>query len=323
MASVTMYDLLKAGVHFGHQTRYWNPKMKEYIFGVHDKIHIINLDKTLPRLKEAADFLGSVAARKGKILFVGTKHSARDLIKEAAEKCGMPYVNDRWLGGMLTNYKTIRHQVKRLKELEVQFEKEAFGKLTKKEVLNLTREKDKLEKSLGGVKKMTGLPDALFIIDVGHEHIAVKEANKLRIPIVGVVDTNNSPDNIDYLVPGNDDAIRAISLYLELVVDSILNGKLSSGILDSENASEDDFVEVAEVEEKGEKSKKTKAKQASSKAKVVKKTEQPAEKETSEKTTGTKEAKKPVTKTSVKTEEDISEEVAEKTQKKKTEKVAE
>ncbi len=247
MSITSMSQLLEAGVHFGHQSRYWNPKMGPYIFGARDKVHIINLEKTLPMLEEAMNFLGSIAAKKGKILFVGTKHSAREAVKAAAESCGMPYVDQRWLGGMLTNYKTIRNLIKRLKALEIQFEKEDFGQLTKKEILNLTREKNKLTRGIGGIKKMGGLPDALFIIDVGHEHIAIEEARKLHIPIVGIVDTNCDPDKIDYVIPGNDDAIRAIKLYLRLVVESISHAKTSNGIL--ETIVDDELVEVVAPEE--------------------------------------------------------------------------
>lgn len=258
MSIVSMQDLLEAGVHFGHQTRYWNPKMAPYIFGSRDKIHIINLEKTLPMLDDAMNFLGGIAAKKGKILFVGTKHAARDLVKEIAQSCGMPYVNHRWLGGMLTNYKTIRHSVKRLKELEAQFEKNDFGAMTKKEVLNLTRERDKLERSIGGIKKMGGLPDALFLIDVGHEHIALSEAKKLMIPVVGVVDTNCDPNNIDYVIPGNDDATRAITLYLTAAAKCISHARTSSGIIGTQGGSADDFVEVSsteiEVDDNAEKS---------------------------------------------------------------------
>ncbi len=248
MSSVSIAELLKAGVHFGHQARFWNPKMSEYIFGARDKVHIINLEKTRPMLEEALNFLGGIAARKGKILFVGTKHAAREIIKETAQSCGMPYVNHRWLGGMLTNYKTIRNSIKRLKELEAQFEKNDFGKLSKKEILVLTREKDKLERSIGGIKKMGGLPDVIFIIDIGHEHIAVEEANKLHIPIVGIVDTNCDPDKIDYVVPGNDDAIRAIKLYLSLVADTISNAKTSRGLPAGTKVTAEEFVEVTETE---------------------------------------------------------------------------
>jgi len=241
---VNMRDLLKAGVHFGHQTRYWNPKMGSYIYGSRNKIHIINLERTLPQLEEACHCVGRIAAKKGKILFVGTKPAAQDIVKQEAERCRMPYVNHRWLGGMLTNYKTIRQSIKRLKELEAMFEKQNFGRLVKKEILQLTRERDKLERSLGGIKNMGGLPDALFVIDVGHEKIAVSEANRLSIPVVGIVDTNNSPAGVSYIIPGNDDSIRAIQLYTQCIADSILEARASNPeIAEIENA---DFVEVEE-----------------------------------------------------------------------------
>jgi small subunit ribosomal protein S2 len=251
MSTLAVRDLFKAGIHFGHQTRCWNPKMAPYIFGSRDKIHIINLDKTLPLLQEALNFIGKVAAKKGKILFVGTKLAARDVIKDVAERCHMPYVNHRWLGGMLTNYKTVRHSIKRLQALEKQFAEQAFGNLTKKEILHLTREKDKLELNLGGIKQMGGLPDALFIIDTGCESIAIKEANKLKIPVIGVVDTNNDPESVDYLIPGNDDAARAIEFYLNAIADSILHAQTMMGIDLSAGKAEDEFVEVAagEIEE--------------------------------------------------------------------------
>lgn len=243
--SVTIQSLLKAGVHFGHQTRYWNPKMGAYIYGARNKIHIIDLGKTLPLFQDALNFLGDVAAKKGKVLFVGTKYAAQRIIRTEAERCGMPYVDYRWLGGMLTNYKTIRQSIKRLKDLEAMFESGRFGKLTKKEILHLEREKNKLSDSLGGIKNMGGIPDALFIIDVGHEDIAVKEANRLGIPVVGIVDSNNDPDDITYVVPGNDDSTRAIRFYTKAVADAILEAKASvQGGIDAE-----DFVEVEEVEE--------------------------------------------------------------------------
>lgn len=235
--TITMRDLLKAGVHFGHQTRCWNPKMAPYIYGAHDKIHIVNLEKTLPMLEDALKAITALGKRS-KILFVGTKRAASEAIAEEATRCGMPYVNHRWLGGMLTNYKTVRHSIKRLKELEIMFEKQSFGTLNKKEILNLTRERAKLERSIGGIKNMAGLPDALFVIDVGHEDIAVLEANRLKIPVIGIVDTNNDPDHIDYMVPGNDDSVRAIRLYAQAVADAVLN---RGGDLDSLG---DDFVEV-------------------------------------------------------------------------------
>lgn len=245
MTDISMRDMLKAGVHFGHQTRYWNPRMASYIYGARSKIHIINLEKTLPLLQEALNFLGGAAAKKGKILFVGTKHAAQEIVKTEAERCKMPYVNHRWLGGMLTNYKTIRQSIRRLKELEVLFEKGQFGRLTKKEILNLTREREKLERSLGGIKNMGGLPDALFVIDVGHEDIAIKEAGRLSIPVVGIVDTNNSPDGVSYLIPGNDDSIGAIALYCRAVADSIIEARAANLEVGEEAVAE--FVEVDEV----------------------------------------------------------------------------
>lgn len=237
--TVTMRDLLKAGVHFGHQTRSWNPKMAPYIYGFHDKIHIVNLEKTLPMLEEATKAIAAMGKRS-KILFVGTKRAASEVIAEEATRCGMPYVNHRWLGGMLTNYKTVRNSIKRLKELETMFEKQSFGILTKKEILNLTREKAKLERSIGGIKNMAGLPDALFVIDVGHEKISILEANRLKIPVIGIVDTNNDPDNVDYVIPGNDDSVRAIRLYARTIADALLNRGVE---LDSLG---DEFVEVDE-----------------------------------------------------------------------------
>jgi small subunit ribosomal protein S2 len=237
---VSIQDMLKAGVHFGHQTRYWNPKMASYLYGSRNKIHIIDLGKTLPLFQDALNFLSGIAAKKGKILFVGTKYAAQDIVQEAAESCKMPYVNRRWLGGMLTNYKTIRQSIKRLKELEAMFESGKFGRLTKKEILGLTREKDKLMTSLGGIKNMGGIPDALFVIDVGHEKIAVREANRLGIPVVGVVDSNNNPDEIAYVIPGNDDSTRAIRFYAQTVANTILEGRAST----AEGEAVDEFIEV-------------------------------------------------------------------------------
>lgn len=228
MTDVTMRQMLEAGVHFGHQTRFWNPKMAPYIFGERNKIHIINLEKTLPLFEDAMNFLGALAAKKGTILFVGTKRAAQDIVQEEAERCGMPYVNHRWLGGMLTNYQTVKKSIKRLKDLEAMEAEGGFEGLNKKEVLQLTRERAKLERSLGGIKDMNGLPDALFVIDTGHEKIAVQEAKKLGIPVVGVVDTNNDPDPIDYVIPGNDDAIRAITLYAQSAAKAILEGRASA-----------------------------------------------------------------------------------------------
>lgn len=244
MTTVSMRQMLEAGVHFGHQTRYWNPKMAPYIFGARSKIHIVNLEKTLPLYNDALNFMGRLASRGGKILFVGTKRSAREAIAQAAIRCNMPYVNYRWLGGMLTNFKTVRQSIKRLKDLETMAHDGTFDRLAKKEVILLKREMDKLERSLGGIKNMASLPDALFVIDVGHEKIAVQEANKLGIPVIGVIDTNNSPEGIDYVIPGNDDAIRAITLYAEGAATAILEGRSSVPGLEGD---EEEFVEVNEV----------------------------------------------------------------------------
>lgn len=227
MSTVSMRNMLDAGVHFGHQTRYWNPKMEKYIFGARNKIHIINLEQTLPLFNEAMHFISSTAARGGKILFVGTKRQAQDIVRTEAARCNMPYVNHRWLGGMLTNYKTVRQSIKRLKELEIMAEDGSFEKMIKKEALNLQRELAKLDRGLGGIKNMAGLPDALLVIDVGHEKTAIAEANRLSIPVIGVVDTNYSPDNINYLIPGNDDSGRAIELYCQTAADTILAAKAS------------------------------------------------------------------------------------------------
>jgi len=240
MANVTMRQMLEAGVHFGHQTRYWNPKMAPYIFGARGKIHIINLELTLPLLTDAMNYISKLAARRGTIMFVGTKRAASAAIEEEANRCGMPYVSHRWLGGMLTNYRTIRDSVKRLKQLEGMEEDGSIQHLVKKEVLQLTRERDKLQRSLGGIKEMKSLPDALFVVDVSHEDIAVKEARKLGIPVVAVVDTNCSPDEIDYVIPGNDDAIRSIRLYAQLAADAVLEGRASAPHMEVE----DEFVEL-------------------------------------------------------------------------------
>jgi small subunit ribosomal protein S2 len=243
MAKVTMRDMLQAGVHFGHRTRFWNPKMKPYIFGARNDIHIINLEHTLPMFNDALNFLSSVAARKGKILFVGTKRAASEIVREEATRCGQFFVDKRWLGGMLTNYKTIRQSIKRLKELEAQSQDGTFDRLTKKEALLKRREMEKLEASIGGIKDMGGLPDALFVIDADHEHIAISEARKLGIPVVAVVDTNSNPDHIDYVIPGNDDAIRAIRLYLSAVADTVLDARQSAQVVEQ---SGDEFVEEAD-----------------------------------------------------------------------------
>jgi len=270
MADVTMRQMLEAGVHFGHQTRFWNPKMAPYIFGDRNKIHIINLEKSLPLYNEAMNFISSLAANKGSILFVGTKRAAQKLVKEEAERCGMPYVNHRWLGGMLTNYKTVKQSIKRLKELESMMESGAVEGLNKREVLSLSREQEKLERSLGGIKNMNGLPDAMFVIDVGHEKIAVAEAVKLGIPVIGVVDTNNSPDDVDYVIPGNDDAIRAITLYTQGVAAAALEGKATTAHIGE--GSGDDFIELDEEGEVTPASKKkTAKKKTAAKKKVAKK----------------------------------------------------
>lgn len=241
MSEVTMRQMLEAGVHFGHQTRYWNPKMGAFIFGQRNKIHIVNLEKTLPLYQEAVNFMGSLTANGGRILFVGTKRAARESIQEEAMRCGMPFVNHRWLGGMLTNFKTIRHSVKRLKELETMFAEGTIERFNKKEALGLARERAKLEQSIGGIKEMDGLPDAMFVIDVGHEKIAVTEANKLGIPVVGVVDTNNDPSKVDYVIPGNDDAIRAVRLYISGAADAILDGRNTAAAMIGRG---DSFIEA-------------------------------------------------------------------------------
>ena len=246
MTQVTMRDMLKAGVHFGHQTRYWNPKMGKFIFGSRNKIHIVNLEKTLPMFNEALSFVEKLASGKNKILFVGTKRSAAKIVAEEAARCGSPYVDHRWLGGMLTNYKTIRASVKRLRDLEIQSQDGTFAKLTKKEALMRTRDLQKLDRSLGGIKDMGGLPDALFVIDVDHERIAITEANKLGIPVIGIVDTNSSPEGVDYIIPGNDDAIRAIQLYMGAMADAVIRGRgnVAGGT--------DEFVEEAAAPEQAE-----------------------------------------------------------------------
>lgn len=243
--SVTMRDMLEAGVHFGHQQRFWNPKMRQYIFGERHKIHIINLEKTLPMYLDAVNFLSKIAARKsGKILFVGTKKAAAEAVAEEAARAGMPYVNHRWLGGMLTNYKTVRQSIKRLRDLEKMRDEGQFERMIKKEALQKTRELEKLEKSFGGIKNMAGLPDAVFVIDTIQEKIAIQEAGRLGIPVVAIVDTNACPDNIDYVVPGNDDAIRAIRLYLKGIVDNIVAAK---ELARSESVGKDDFIEITET----------------------------------------------------------------------------
>ncbi len=242
MPQVTMRQMLEAGVHFGHQTRYWNPRMSPYIFGARGRIHIINLEKTLPLFTDAMNFVSGLAQKRGTILFVGTKRSARDAVKDEATRCGMPYVSQRWLGGTLTNFRTVKQSVGRLKEIEKMSGDGSFEKLVKHEVLGLIREQEKLERSLGGIKEMGRLPDALFVIDIGHEDIAVKEAKKLGIPVVAVVDTNYDPSLVDYAIPGNDDAIRAVQLYASAVADAVLEGKAAAP--HTAAAAKDDFVEL-------------------------------------------------------------------------------
>ena len=320
MADVTMRQMLEAGVHFGHQTRYWNPKMAPYIFGERNKIHIINLERSLPLAREACAFVKATVADGGKILFVGTKRAAREAVQTHAVRCGMPYVSQRWLGGMLTNYKTIRQSVKRLKTLEQMAEEGGFEGLTKKEILGLTREQEKLEKSLGGIKEMRSLPDVLFVVDVEHEDIAIREAQKLGIPVVAVVDTNCSPDGVDYVVPGNDDAMRAIELYAGLISDAVLDGKAS---VPEVALGEDDFVEL---DESGKPKKAAKKKAARKKAakkttrkvatkKVAKKTVTKPADESADEAAPAKSAKaaeKPVEKVAEKVDKEVAAKVDEK-----------
>jgi small subunit ribosomal protein S2 len=283
MTDVTMRQMLEAGVHFGHQTRYWNPKMAPYIFGERNKIHIINLEKSLPMFGDALNYLGKMAANGGKILFVGTKRSARDTIKNEAERCGMPYVNNRWLGGMLTNFHTVKQSIKRLNELEEMLDGKGTERLGKREILQLRRELEKLHRSLGGIKDMNILPDVLFVIDVGYEEIAVKEAVKLGIPVVAVVDTNNPLHGVDYVIPGNDDAIRSIQLYAANVADAIIEAKASVATLSGD---EDEFVEVKETDDsKAQKKKAVVKKKAGARAKPKAKAaaeDKPEEKEQTE-----------------------------------------
>jgi len=243
MANPSMRQMLEAGVHFGHQTRFWNPKMAQFIFGERNKIHIINLEKTLPLYVEATAFVKALIADGGTLLFVGTKRAARDAVRREAVRAQMPSVTHRWLGGMLTNFKTVRQSIKRLTDLEAMRDDGTFERLVKREVLGLKREMEKLERSLGGIKAMDSLPDALFIVDVGHEEIALKEARKLGIPVVAIVDTNCSPENVDYIIPGNDDAMRAIELYAAGFADAVLEGKAS---LPELSLGEDEFVELDE-----------------------------------------------------------------------------
>ncbi|MFK7887058.1 MAG: 30S ribosomal protein S2 [Gammaproteobacteria bacterium] len=241
MSDVSMRQMLEAGVHFGHQTRFWDPKMAPFIFGQRNKIHIINLEKSLPLFTEAAGFVKHLVADGGSIMFVGTKRAARDAVSSEAERCDMPHVSHRWLGGMLTNFKTVRQSIKRLKELEAMRDDGGFDRISKREALTLTRELTKLDRSLGGIKDMPSLPDALFVIDVMHEKIAVHEANKLGIPVIAVVDTNSSPEPIDYVIPGNDDAMSAIALYTSVISEAVLEGRASAPAVP---VGDDDFVEL-------------------------------------------------------------------------------
>ena len=246
--SVTMRQMLEAGVHFGHQTRFWNPKMAPYIFGHRNKIHIINLEKSLPMFQEAQKYARQLTANRGTILFVGTKRQAREIVAEEARRCGMPYVEQRWLGGMLTNFKTVKTSIKRLKEMELAVEAGDLDRMSKKEALTFRRELEKLQKSIGGIKEMGGLPDAIFVVDVGYHKITVTEASKLGIPVIGVVDTNHSPEGVDYVIPGNDDSSRAIQLYARGVADAILEGR-SLAVQEIVAAGDDEFVEVEEAAE--------------------------------------------------------------------------
>ena len=246
--STTMREMLEAGVHFGHQTRFWNPKMAPYIFGSRNKIHIVNLEKTLAMYNDAMTYIKQLAARRGNVLFVGTKRQARETMKEEAQRCGAPFVDHRWLGGMLTNYKTVRQSIKRLKDMDAMVEDKSIDKLSKKEQLQFQRDREKLDRSLGGIKEMGSLPDAMFVIDVGYHKIAITEAKKLGIPVIAVVDTNHTPDGVQYIIPGNDDSTRAIRLYARGVADAVLEGR---SLVNREPAS-DEFVEVEADEVEGE-----------------------------------------------------------------------
>lgn len=291
MSHVTMKEMLQAGVHFGHQTRYWNPKMAEYIFGDRNNIHIINLEKTLPLYQEAVNFLSNIAAKRGRVLFVGTKTAAQNLVAEEASRAEMPYVNHRWLGGMLTNYKTVRKSIKRLREFERMEADGEFDSMIKKEALKARREMAKLERCFGGIKNMGGLPDALFVIDSKEENIAIKEAKRLKIPVVCVVDTNGEPDTIDYLIPGNDDARRAIRLYLKGVVDAIVDAK---ALARAEAGETEELIEVKE-EAKPKKAAKAAKVTVTTKTDATKKAVK-AEEKPAEKKAETKAEKKPVAK---------------------------
>ncbi len=268
-----MRQMLEAGVHFGHQTRFWNPKMAPFIFGDRNKIHILNLEKSLPMFGDAMNFISKLVANRGRVMFVGTKRAAQKIVHEEASRCGMPYVDHRWLGGMLTNFKTVKQSIKRLKDLEAMEADGRFARFSKKEALTMTREMTKLDRSLGGIKNMNGLPDALFVIDVGHEKIAIAEAKKLGIPVIGVVDSNNSPDDVDYVIPGNDDAIRAITLYAQGVARAILLGQES--LAKNAGKAAEDKGDVKKIAKK-----KTAKKKVVAKKKVAKEVEDKAEEKT-------------------------------------------
>ena len=244
--SVTMRQMLEAGVHFGHQTRFWNPKMAPYIFGHRNKIHIINLEKTVVQFQEALKFTRQLAANRGTVLFVGTKRQAREIVAEEAQRAGMPYIDSRWLGGMLTNFKTVKGSIKRLKEMETLIEEGGLERMSKKEALTFERELEKLQKSMGGIKDMNGLPDAIFVIDVGYHKIAVTEAAKLGIPVIGVVDTNHSPEGVSYVIPGNDDSGRAVRLYARAMADAVLEGRANAvaEVVQAAKNADEEFVEV-------------------------------------------------------------------------------
>ena len=251
---ITMRQMLEAGVHFGHQTRFWNPKMEQYIFGARNKIHIINLEKTLPLFLEAQEAVRRLAANKGTVLFVGTKRQAREIIREEAERCGMPFVDHRWLGGMLTNYKTVKQSIKRLEEKEMTLANAAEGGYSKKEILDMQREVERLERSLGGIRNMKGIPDALFVVDTGYQHGTIVEAAKLGIPVIGIVDTNNNPEGVKFVVPGNDDSAKSIRLYARGIADAVLEGKTQSlqelaKVVSTEAEVADEAVEEADATE--------------------------------------------------------------------------
>ena len=323
MADVTMRQMLEAGVHFGHQTRYWNPKMAPFIFGERNKIHIINLEKSLPLANEAAAFVKATVADGGTVLFVGTKRAAREAVRAHAGRCEMPFVSQRWLGGMLTNYKTIRQSVKRLMTLEQMAEEGTFEGLTKKEILGLSREQEKLDRSLGGIKKMRALPDVMFVVDVDHEDIAIREARKLGIPVVAVVDTNCSPEGVDYVIPGNDDAMRAIELYTAVIADAVLDGKAS---LPDVALGEDEFVELDEEGKPKKASRKKASKKPAARKKATKKAavKKTAKKAPAKKADADDKAEEKVAeKTEAKTEEKVTDKAEEKAEAKADVKVEE